>query len=63
LTSPATAAPCASRSSGGPTNRRLAAPEQLDGIELRYPDGRAWGGEGEFSYVRAPVILSETAAA
>ena len=44
-------------------NMRLAAAGQLDGIELRYPDGRAWGGAGQFSYVRAPTTLGETTAA
>jgi hypothetical protein len=38
-------------------NMGLADPQELAGIELRYPDGRAWSGEGEFGYVRAPRIL------
>jgi hypothetical protein len=24
----------------------------LTGVELRYPDGQAWSGEGDFAYVR-----------
>lgn len=38
-------------------NMRLADERDLAGIELRYPDGRAWSGEGEFGYVRASIIL------
>jgi hypothetical protein len=36
---------------------RLADEKDLAGIELRYPDGRAWAGEGEFAYVRDARIL------
>jgi len=38
-------------------NMALAAPEDLAGIELRFPDGRAWSGHGPFGYVREPRIL------
>lgn len=38
-------------------NMWLAAPEDLVGIELRYPDGRAWAGAGEFGYVRAARVI------
>lgn len=38
-------------------NMLLADQGDLAGIELRYPDGRAWPGEGEFTYVQAPRIL------
>lgn len=38
-------------------NMRLAGERDLAGIELRYPDGQAWSGEGEFGYVRDSVIL------
>lgn len=38
-------------------NMRLADERDLAGIELRYPDGRAWPGEGDFTYVREPRIL------
>jgi hypothetical protein len=38
-------------------NMWLADPGDLAGIELRYPDGRNWGGEGEWGYVREPTIL------
>ncbi|NCP13436.1 MAG: aldehyde-activating protein [Sphingomonadales bacterium] len=33
----------------------------LEGIELRYPNGKAWSGEGEFGYVRASRILGTAA--
>lgn len=39
-------------------NMWLADPADLAGIELRYPDGRAWSGEGEFTYVREARILA-----
>lgn len=38
-------------------NMRLADERELAGIELRYPDGRAWPGEGEFSYVREARVI------
>jgi len=45
-------------------NMWLADECDLAGLELRYPDGRAWSGEGEFGYVRAARIIgSETASA
>lgn len=40
-------------------NTRLADERALAGIELRYPDGRAWAGDGAFGYVRPPRILGE----
>ena len=39
-------------------NSRLADDAELAGVEVRYPDGRAWPGFGEFIYRRAPEILS-----
>lgn len=38
-------------------NLRLADESDLAEVELRYPDGRAWSGEGEFGYVREPRIM------
>jgi hypothetical protein len=38
-------------------NMRLADEADLAGIELRYPDGRGWAGEGEFAYVREARVL------
>ena len=38
-------------------NMWLADPAALKGLELRFPDGRGWGGEGDFTYVREALIL------
>lgn len=38
-------------------NVRLADEKDLAGIELRYPDGLAWSGQGGFSYVQEARIL------
>ena len=38
-------------------NMWLADPRDLAGLELRYPDGRAWSGEGAFGYVLEARIL------
>jgi len=38
-------------------NMRLADERDLDGVELRFPDGQAWSGSGEFAYVADPRIL------
>ena len=40
-------------------NMRLAARGDLAGVELRYPDGRAWAGEGPFGYVRPPHRIGD----
>lgn len=42
-------------------NMLLADESSLAGIELRYPDGRAWSGETDFGYVREPRILGQSA--
>lgn len=38
-------------------NMWLANAEDLAGIELRYPNGRGWSGEGDFAYMRETRIL------
>lgn len=38
-------------------NMWLADAHDLAGIELRFPDGRAWSGAGDFSYVREARVL------
>ncbi len=38
-------------------NMRLADEADLAGIELRYPDGRAWQGKGAFGYVREAHVI------
>lgn len=40
-------------------NMRLADEGDLAGLELRYPDGRAWSGAGGFDYVREARILGQ----
>lgn len=42
-------------------NMRLADESDLGGVELRFPDGRAWAGHGAFDYVAAPRILGRSA--
>jgi hypothetical protein len=44
-------------------NMWLADATDLAGIELRYPDGQSWQGEGDFNYVRDARIIGQTAAA
>jgi hypothetical protein len=38
-------------------NVRLADESDLAGIELRFPDGRAWPGKGAFGYVQEARII------
>jgi hypothetical protein len=38
-------------------NMRLADEKDLAGIELRYPDGRAWPGTGGFGYVQEAKVI------
>ena len=40
-------------------NMWLADERDLAGIEVRYPDGQAWPGIGEFGYVREPRIIGQ----
>lgn len=40
-------------------NMLLADESDLAGVELRYPDGRAWSGETDFGYVREPRIIGQ----
>ena len=44
-------------------NLRLADEHDLAGVELRFPDGQAWSGAGDFAYVRAARLLGEDAPA
>lgn len=41
-------------------NMWLADARDLAGIELRYPDGQAWSGEGDFAYVREAEIIGHS---
>ncbi|MEM8489380.1 MAG: aldehyde-activating protein [Pseudomonadota bacterium] len=39
-------------------NMKLFAPSDLDGIEVRYPNGAGWSGEGGFEYRRDAITIS-----
>lgn len=43
-------------------NMWLAEERDIAGIELRYPDGRSWSGDGAFSYVREACIIGQKTA-
>jgi hypothetical protein len=38
-------------------NMRLFDPDALAGVEVRFPDGKAWSGEGPYGFRRAPLKL------
>ncbi|MEE9433658.1 MAG: aldehyde-activating protein [Sphingorhabdus sp.] len=40
-------------------NMRLFDDAAKAGVELRFPDGAAWDGEGEYGYVRDAVVVPE----
>ncbi len=40
-------------------NMLLADEGDLAGVELRFPDGRAWAGAGEFGYVREARVIGQ----
>ena len=40
-------------------NMALADEGDLAGIELRFPDGRNWSGEGAFGFVRDPRVFGK----
>ena len=39
-------------------NMKLFDPDDLAGVELRFPDGKGWSGEGPFGYRRDPLTIS-----
>ncbi|MEM7687462.1 MAG: aldehyde-activating protein [Pseudomonadota bacterium] len=41
-------------------NMRLFDPERLADVEVRYPDGRAWSGEGDYAFRSEPKIIGQT---
>ncbi len=48
----------------GPTdvigvNMRLFDPGDLKGVEVRFPDGRGWSGQGAFGYRRHPGVIGK----
>ncbi|KKC23939.1 GFA family protein [Sphingomonas sp. SRS2] len=42
-------------------NMLLADEADLAGVELRFPDGRAWAGAGDFAYLREARIIGAAA--
>lgn len=53
------------RQQGGVSNRlgvnmRLFSATDLYGVELRFPDGNSWNGEGDYGYRRPPFGMSIT---
>jgi hypothetical protein len=42
-------------------NMRLFEPEDLDGVEVRFPNGRDWPGEGPYGYRRAAITIGDGA--
>ncbi|WP_422345848.1 GFA family protein [Parasphingorhabdus sp.] len=38
-------------------NMRLFNRDDLVGVEMRFPDGKSWPGEGEFVYRKQPIII------
>ena len=42
-------------------NMRLFDPDELNGVELRFPNGKDWPGEGPFGYRREAMTISDSA--
>ena len=40
-------------------NMRLFDLPDLTGVEVRFPDGARWDGEGPFDYRREPLVIGE----
>ena len=40
-------------------NMRLFNSRDLEGVEVRFPNGKNWSGAGEFEYRRAPVMAGD----
>ena len=40
-------------------NMWLADKDDIAGVELRFPDGRQWPGQGDFAYVREARIIGK----
>jgi len=41
-------------------NMKLFDPDELQDIEVRFPDGKSWSGNGPFGYRREPMTISST---
>ena len=39
-------------------NMKLFEASELEGVEVRFPDGASWSGSGEFGYRRDPITIS-----
>ncbi len=39
-------------------NMRLFDPDELEGVEVRFPNGKDWVGEGPFGYRRTALTIS-----
>lgn len=42
-------------------NMRLFDPDELKGVEVRFPNGKDWPGEGPFGYRRTALTIGDTA--
>lgn len=42
-------------------NMRLFDPDELIGVEVRFPNGKDWPGEGPYGYRRTAMTISDTA--
>jgi hypothetical protein len=40
---------------------RLFDPDELHGVEIRFPNGKEWTGEGPYEYRRAAIKISDAA--
>ncbi len=40
-------------------NMRLFDPDELEGVEVRFPNGKEWTGEGPFGYRRPALTISD----
>ena len=38
-------------------NMRLFSPGELEGVEVRFPNGSGWSGDGAFDYRRPAVVI------
>lgn len=41
-------------------NMRLFDPDELKGVEVRFPNGKDWPGQGDFGYRRAAMTISDS---
>ena len=41
-------------------NMKLFDPAELTGVEVRFPDGKNWPGEGSFGYRREAMTISDS---